>query len=154
MLSRLGEAQHRIGQVNEARKTYQRVVELQERERKRKEEEEEEEEGGEEEGREGGKVALRYGIALHDQEDPVGACGWYYRAIQLGRLRRREGGREGGREAGGLFTQTSCTHHSHISSFPPSLPRPSKQSGVQQSRCRSSGDWQFRSCSTSIQKSS
>jgi tetratricopeptide (TPR) repeat protein len=85
MLGRLGEAQHRLGQVNEARKTYQKVVELQERQKK-----EEQEQG--EEGKEGAKVALRYGIALHDQGDPVGACGWYYRAIQLG----REGGREGG----------------------------------------------------------
>ena len=92
MLSRLGEAQHRMGQVQEARKTYQRVLELQERKKM-------EEEGGMG-GREGGKVALKYGIALHDQGDPAGACGWYYRAIQLGEWSGREGGRKEGRGAG------------------------------------------------------
>jgi hypothetical protein len=81
-LSRLGEAQHRLGQLNDARRTYQRVVHLQETERK-----EEGREGGRGEGREEGRearAAWRYGIALHDEGDPVGACRWYYRAIQLG----------------------------------------------------------------------
>jgi len=76
-----------MGRVHEARKTYQRVLELEER----KKMEEEVGMGG----KEGGKVALKYGIALHDQGDPAGACGWYYRAIQLGGLGGREGGREG-----------------------------------------------------------
>lgn len=29
------------------------------------------------------RAALRLGVSLHDQGDPVNACNYYYRAIQL-----------------------------------------------------------------------
>lgn len=62
LYARLGEAQHRQGRLQEAAQSYKQALAQNEA---------------------NSRAALRLGVTLHDQGDPVGACRYYYEAIRV-----------------------------------------------------------------------